>query len=224
MRQESIFHQMENWGYYLLPRFHELGPGNTGLLVAIRETPTKMHFDPDAIHLRLRDQDGIANWTKLDLRGSFRGSRHVCPGHIVLSDRLGKQIRFYVFGGSLEASSIPGETVYSLRSPAPILLITESPRTIPNLLASETEVILGGLQARWESDQEGFLRRLASIDSLQFYQASLCSIGQHCTRTEALQEVFEELCTALQEEEHWLKESGRWLIPPPSLETLLAPG
>jgi hypothetical protein len=40
---------MENQGYYLLPKFHPHSPGYTGLLVAIRERPTGMHFDPESI-------------------------------------------------------------------------------------------------------------------------------------------------------------------------------
>ena len=63
----------------------------------------------------------------------------------MLRDRSEKQVDFFVFGGSLEAVSVPGETVYSLCSPVPILRVTENLESTPNRLASEAEALIGEL-------------------------------------------------------------------------------
>jgi hypothetical protein len=223
MNGQSVMCQMEDWGYHLLSKFHSYSPGHTGLLVAIREAPTKMHFDPESIRLQLRDRDRIASWITLKLKAPFQETRHVCPGRVILSDRVDKRVYFFVFGGSLEVTFGPGETVYTLRSPAPILEITESPESIPGQLAFETEAMIGALQARWRPDKKGFARRLAEVDPLRFYLASLHSILLRYEQSRALQESFDDLYDALLRERGWLKKAGHWPASPPKLEELLVP-
>jgi hypothetical protein len=62
MDEQSILHRMEHWGYYLLPKSHRESPGYTGLLVAIRETPTREHFDPESIRLRIIEEGKETSW------------------------------------------------------------------------------------------------------------------------------------------------------------------
>jgi hypothetical protein len=228
MEEQSILHLMEKWGYYLLPKSHPDSPGYTGLLVAIHKIPTEKHFDPQTIRLRLRDKYDQAKWTTLWLHSPqelpITASMHVCPGEVMLRDRMDKRTNFFVFGGSLEAVSVPGETVYSLRSPAPILKLTDDSESVPDQLASETEALIGELQVRWGSDEEGFARRLAQVDPLQFYVATSQSILARYERGHhALQEAFHEFYFALRKERGWLMERGRWPTTLPTLEELLAP-
>jgi hypothetical protein len=227
MEEQSILHLMENWGYYLLPKSHPDSPGYTGLLVAIRKQPTEKHFDPQSMRLRLRDKYDQAKWTTLWLHSPqelpIKASIHVCLGEVMLRDRADKRANFFVFGGSLEAVSVPGETVYSLRSPAPMLQLTDDPETVPDQFTSETEALIGELQVGWGSDEEGFARRLAQVDPLQFYMATLNSILAHYERAHTLQEAFHEFYLALRKERGWLMERGRWPATLPTLEELLAP-
>ena len=227
MEEQSILHLMENWGYYLLPQSHPDSPGYTGLLVAIRKQPTEKHFDPQAMRLRLRDKYDQAKWTTLGLHSPLelpiKTSIHVCPGEVILRDRTDKRADFFVFGGSLEAVSVPGETVYSLRSPAPILRLTDDPESVPDQFASETEALIGELRVRWGSDEEGFARRLAQVDPFQFYLATLQAILARYERDRhILQETFHEFYLALRNEKGWLMERGRWPAILPTLEELLA--
>ena len=219
----SVLNQMKFWGYHLLPKAHPSSPGYTGLRVAIREVPTRLHFDPESIRLQLRGKDGIASWTTLRLKAPFQETKHVCPGRVILSDQIDKRVYFFVFGGSLEATLGPGATVYTLRSPAPLLALTEPEDSIPDQLASETEAMMGELQARWGSNDKGFARRLAQVDPLQFYLASLHSILLRCRQNRALQECLEDLYDALLREKDWLTSAGQWPASPPTLEKLLAP-
>ena len=223
MNVQSIVHMMENWGYYLLPRSHPSSPGYTGLLVAIRETPTEAHFDPKTIRLQVRDEGGAATRITLGLRSPFQRSRHVCLGRVVLRDRVDKRVDFFVLGGSLDIAMEPGETVYALRSPAPILEVTDHLESISDQLAFETEAMIGEMQARWGTNDQGFARRLSQVDPLQFYLASLHSVLARYGRAPTLQESFPHFYRMLLEEKEWLTAEGQWSATLPALEELLAP-
>jgi hypothetical protein len=228
MEKQSILHLMENWGYYLLPQSHPDSLGYTGLLVAIRKEPTGKHFDPQTMRLRLRDKYEQAKWTTLWLHSPMElpieASIRVCPGEVILRDRTDKRVDFFVFGGSLEAVSVPGETVYSLRSPAPILRLTDDPESVPDQVASETEALIGELRVRWGSDEEGFARRLAQVDPFQFYLATLQAILARYERDHhVLQDAFHEFYLALRNEKRRLMDGGQWPAILPTLEELLAP-
>jgi hypothetical protein len=99
-----MVHMVENWGYYLLPRSLPSSPGYTGLLVAIRETPTETHFDPETIRLQVCDENGVATYITLGSKSPFQRSGQVCPGQVVLRDRVNKRPNFFVFGGSLDVT------------------------------------------------------------------------------------------------------------------------
>jgi hypothetical protein len=227
MEEQSILQFMEKWGYYLLPKSHPDSPGYTGLLVAIRKQPTEKHFDPQTMRLRLRDKHNEATWTTLGLHSPvelpIKGSLHACPGEVILRDRTDKRANFFTFGGSLETASVPGETVYSLRSPALILQLTDDSESIPDQLASETEALTSELQARWGSDEAGFARRLAQVDPLQFYLATLRSLLARYEQDHSLQEAFHEFYLALRNEKRWLEERRQWPATFPTLRELLAP-
>ncbi len=225
MEEQSILHLMENWGYYLLPKSHPHSPGYTGLLVAIRKRPTERHFDPHSMRLRLRDEHGEAEWTRLWLESPLElpieGSMHVCPGEVVLHDRTDKRVDFFIFGGSLEMVCVPGETVYSLRSPAPILKVTNSLESVPDQLASETEALIGEVQVKWGSNEKGFAQRLVQVDPLEFYLAVLNSILVRYEQDHTLQETYDEFYRVLRKEKRWLLERGQRPTPPLRLEELL---
>jgi hypothetical protein len=222
MDKQSLMELMQDWGYYLLPKSHRDSPGYPGLLVAIRRQPTGKHFDPHRLHLWLRDVDGVVEWRTLDWLTPLETSAHACPGRLILHDRFNKSVEFFTFGGSLEVISELGEMVYSLRSPAPILELAGHSDTVPNQLAAETESLMSGVRVRWASDEEGFNRRLAEVNPLQFYLASLQSILLRYEHSQALEQVSREFVDALHREREWLVAEGLWPVNPPVLDDLLA--
>lgn len=224
MSEQSVFMQMEDWGYFLLPKPHPDSPSYTGLLVAIREAPTKAHFDPEMMQLRILDRSGTAPWITLRVKPPFREPRCVCPGKVILCDRINRRVDFFVFGGSLEAVSRPGETVYSLRSPAPILEMTGKLESIPDQLASETEAMMSELLAQWEPEESAFDRRLAHVNPSEFYLASLRSILVRYEQNPRLRVTFHDFYVWLRYEKEWLAKESQWYDASPSLEDLLAPG
>lgn len=223
MDEQSLLELMRNWGYYLLPKSHRDSPGYTGLLIAIRQQPTGEHFDPQRLRLRLQDADGVVRWRTLDWLTPLEASAHACPGRLILRDRFDKSVEFFTFGGTLEVTSGPGEMVYSLRSPAPILELTDHLETVPNQLAAETESLMDEVAVRWGLDEDGFEQRLAEVAPLRFYLASVQSILLHYERARALEQVYRELYETLRREREWLIEEGLWPANPPMPEDLLAP-
>ena len=214
---------MEHWGYYLLPKSHPESPGYTGLLVAIRETPTGQHFDPESIHLRIVEKDKETSWATFRLRVLFQKSKRIAPGRVSLRDRIGKRVDFFTFGGLLEAVSVPGETIYSLRSPAPILDLNGLPESAADQLAFETEAIIAEQEARWSLNESGFLSRLALIDSFEFYLAVLDFILQRYEKSSTLHRRYRQFYATLLKEKEWLLEGDQNLAMPHDLNQLLAP-
>ena len=223
MDEQSILHRMEHWGYYLLPKSHPESPGYTGLLVAIRETPTGEHFDPESIRLRIIEEGKETSWATFRSEIFFKKSRLVGPGQVSLRDRIDKRVEFFTFGGFLEAVSIPGETVYSLRSLAPILDLNGSPESVADQLAFETEATIAEQAARWGSNEHDFLRRLTQMDPFEFYLAMLHSILQRYEQHSALRRSFHHFYAALLKEKKWLIEVNQWSAMPYELDQVLAP-
>ena len=223
MNEQRVVELIKNWGYYTLPKPHPDSLGHSGLLVAIRKESTGKHFDPQTLHLRLRDEYSGVRWRALSWLSPLEGPGHVCPGIVTLQDRSGKQVEFFTFGGSLEVTLEPEKMVYSLRSPAPVLELTAPKETVPDQLAAETEELLGRIEVKWGTDEKGFSQRLAEVDSLQFYLATLGSILHHYEQAHILEETYHELFAALQREREWLVEKHLWPAKPSVLEDLLAP-
>lgn len=221
MDVQAILRQMEDWGYYLLPKTHSNSLGYGGLLVALRPKPTRLHFDPEKLELRLREGD-VVNWVTLNFHSSLREACSVCPGRVTLTDRMNKRIAFFVFGGLLTAGADPGEVVYVLESPAPILELSTKLDSLPDQFAAEVEMMLSMLQARWGTNDQGFAQRLAELEPFQFYTACLESILMRYQHAHSLQESYHGLYVALLHEKEWLVETGQWPIPSPTLGKLFA--
>jgi len=212
---------MKNWGYFFLPQAHPESPGHTGLLVAMRDKPTGEHFDPTSLRLKLC-QNGRAIYITLHRDSPVKQTQPVSPGRVILHDQKGKEVECFTFGGWLETICKPGETVYSLRSDAPVLLITETP-SVGEQLACETEGLLAHYSALWGIHQDGFLCNLGGLNTRQFYAATLDALLARFQKSSALREAYRQLYYTLQREKEWLQETDQWPAPLPNLESMLAP-
>lgn len=161
--------------YYPLPKTRPSSPGHDGLLVAIREEPSGGDFHAETMHVLLRDEDGIARWRTLRWGSLHEATEHVCPGRITLCDRSDRRVVFFSFGGTLESTLMPGEAVYELRSPAPILGITRYSDPVSAELATEVEAFMAEIEVKWGQDEEGFSRRLGESASILYCYAAIRS-------------------------------------------------
>jgi hypothetical protein len=223
MHSEQSILRVDNWGYQLFPESHYYSAGYNELDIFIREKPSDRHYDPESVRLQLRDRYGFARWTTLEVGSAFKESRHVCPGRVILHDRVDKRVQFFSFGGSLEAVTNSGGVMYCLRSSAPVLGLNQPAQRATDQFVFETEEMIGKLKAEWEVNDAGFDQRLAQVDPLQFYLASVFSVLAHLKDAPALQQSFAGLYAMLSRERTWLRETGHWPTSPLRLEELLAP-
>ena len=223
MIEPTLVSMMEHWGYSLAPSPHPYAPGQHVLLVAMREIPTEMHFDPESIQLRMGETGDTLNWSTIRLKYPLHGVRQAGLGRVIVSDRVEKQVEFFTYGGTLEATHGHDKVVYALRSPAPILEIDLELQDFSAQLAFETEVLLGEAQAQWHGNEQGFARRLAQLDPARCYLAAVHSILSHYEHNRRLSNGFHLFHMALAKEREQLVEMGLWPADAARLEDLLAP-
>lgn len=224
MIEPSGVDQAKKWGYVLLAPHHPHCPGHAGLVFALHRKPKGAFFEPESAEIWIRDDRGLADWTRIGSMPQQRDSRRVCPGPVVLHDPADERAYFLTFGGSLAVVVEGDPRLYALHSPAPILELGDPTEPDAGQLAVEAEALLGRLHARWGRDDVGFLRRLAQADPLPLYAAVLQSLTCYLERSAALRRQSPELYSLLRSEKHWLQKTGRWPDPEITLEEMLTPG
>jgi len=206
----KILQAMQNWGYHLLPKAHPASPGYGGLMVAIRDQPTGRHFDPETVRLQLANGRSGPDWVSLGLQPFFSGLRPIWPGRVTLTDRVDKQVHFFIFGGSLEATVSPRQTVYNLVTEAPVLVLTEELTEIPDRLYSEVEGLLARRGRAWNQNGQRFLHFLAKADTFHFYLMCLQLVLERYHEHRILRQTWREFYLAILQEKKRLVEAGLW--------------
>lgn len=218
----TLLSQVESWGYLLLPASHPESPGYSGLLVAMRTTPTGKHFDPENLHVHVIGTQGRLENMSFDRTPVFSTEQRVTAGEVKITDRYNKAAEFFSFGGWLEAAKSPQETIYSLRSSAPIIFLTPRVDTPSDQLVSEVQVQLNALRAQWGIHEAEFEQRLASISPRNLYEAALRSLLQKYARSHALHDTFAPFHKLLTREAEWLEAHDAWSANGQTLEQLFA--
>jgi hypothetical protein len=92
------------------------------LVIALRERPTRKHFDPELVSFWQIGADGRGHRSYLTLDATYPLERRVAWGPIEIVDRFGVTNTFVSFGATLSGERIdPGTVVLVLRSGGPIL-------------------------------------------------------------------------------------------------------
>ncbi len=218
MNQQTFFQRLESLGYYTLPRPHADSPGYSGLLIFLRQSPHG--HDPERIQVRLHEWDGKTSMMNLhaDLKRPL--SHSVCPGRIVVRSRQEREVTFYTFGGSIESESLSGETVFSLRSTAPILELVSEKETTEDLLANETEALFARAEAQQQLSSRQLLDRLVKAGPEAVYLSVLQTLLPDDEET-AVSPHHKDLVNMLTHERNWYQKTGRWPLFPQDLPTLL---
>lgn len=97
-------------------------PGPSRLLVAIRDQPTRRHFDPEMVLFWTSGSEGRGHRAELDGGSKTPYRSGFSWGPIMLLDRFGVRNEFVTLGGEVSAERTdPGTTTIVFRSPGPIL-------------------------------------------------------------------------------------------------------
>ncbi len=148
-------------------------------------------------------------------------SRVVCPGQIVIHSLQEREATFYTFGGSLESEALPGETVFSIRSAAPVLGLLPDRVTSADLLADETESLFARAKAQQQLSSQQLLDRLVRAGSEAVYLAVLQSLLSEDDETAVPHHHHYDFINMLTRERNWYQKTGRWPLNPHDLATLL---
>jgi hypothetical protein len=218
MNQQTFLQRLESFGYYTLPRPHADSPGFSGLLAILRQ-PHRGH-ELERIQLQLHEWDGKITRVNLHANLNQQLSHVVCPGRIVISSHQEREATFYTFGGSLESEVLPGETVVSFRSTAPVLELQPETETVADLLARETEVLFARIEAQLKISSQDLLNLLVKAEPEAVYQAVLESLLR-AEKATAVVNYHHEFIKMLQSEQDWYQQAGRWPLNPLDLFTLL---
>ena len=108
-------------GFLLVSPFPDR-PGDTQLVVALRDRPTLEHFDPELIRYWRTGADRRGHPAEVSRATPLPIDSEFSWGKVDLIDRFGIQNEFVTLGGRLQADqAAPGTTVAILRTPGPIL-------------------------------------------------------------------------------------------------------
>ncbi|HEX2627036.1 MAG TPA: hypothetical protein VHL56_09045 [Candidatus Limnocylindrales bacterium] len=92
------------------------------LLVALRDSPTLRHFDPELVSYYAPAPAGAAPATFARLPAGASVHTRALWGHVHVVDRVPVENRFLTFGGTLDCRAVDDAlTIAHLRSPAPIV-------------------------------------------------------------------------------------------------------
>ncbi len=214
---------VHGWGYRLLDRPHAHSPGYRILLVALRDTPTHEHYDPEWVELCLLKPENLLESIRLSRATQTMTHGRVCPGDILLEDRVRKEVHFFTYGARLDVVHLEELTVCAFLSTAPILPLFEEWSTFANQLESESAAQLAEIRARWGIDETGYVQRLAKTPENEIYIAALRSIITTYRRSPVLKESFQEFYISIREELRWQLENNGVPEQGPLLEELLGP-
>ena len=107
-------------GFSIVTGTHPGAPVATDLLIALRDTPTLAHFDPEEVtYWVVADGRGRPRRLERDTHVPFEG--RFSWGRISIVDRLGMSNQWLSFGGTIRAAELdPATTIVAFASPAPI--------------------------------------------------------------------------------------------------------
>lgn len=177
-------------------------PGPAYLLVALRDTPTLRHYDPERIEY----------WVTERGRGVRRELSRATPlpvdqpfswGMIRLVDRLAITNEYLTFGGRLSAAEVDGATIAVFTSPAPMLR-----RGGHSQIWDEGTEELGAFFARIVAavdEDPGLEPRLAAADPLVRYAVFLADVVGRYRASPELRALDPKVWSLLRAEEALLR-------------------
>lgn len=179
--------RLADLGFLLLDGDYAGAWGRPRLLVALRDTPTLRHFDPEAIGYWWLDGDhGKLNW--LDRTRPMPVDRPVSWGRVRVIDRVPVANQFLTFGGTLRARAIDATTIVAvLSSPAPILRWSGHSQGV-DLLTDEVGAFLARLRVPIDATP-GAEERIGRLAPLALYAAMLAESLPRLHRSRSLRAV-----------------------------------
>jgi hypothetical protein len=168
-----------DFGYLFSPNTSPDHPAHDRLTVVLRAHPTHAHYDPEHLTLPIITRLGEIEPLKLFHPWPVDKAYQVAAGRVILTDRVGKKVEAFTFGGGLTIDSEPGYVVAHLASPVPILAL-QFPDSVSDHLANAVEGLLAQRRAAFDmaGQPHELEARLARLTPAALYQACLHTLHQ----------------------------------------------
>ncbi len=188
--------RLADWGFLAEPDLPDR-PGPAYLLIALRDRPTLLHYDPEVVEY----------WVSANQRGTRRilTRDSVMPMEVAFSwgliriiDRLGVSNEYVTFGGRLSAAEMDGMTVAVFASEAPLLRRGGHSQAWDHG-ADSLAAFFGRLLLAVDVE-EGFEARVSAVDPLTRYAAFVEDLVGRYRRSLALRDADPRLWSLLRGE------------------------
>ena len=216
------------FGYLFVPRPQAGLHGHARLEIHLADHPSLEHFDPEQIVLTVKLPSGT-NAPQLDEISLYHpwtgGSQYgMSCGHIFISDRTGKKVDAFTFGGEVDIQSGIEQTTVVFESPAPIFEVTPI-NPLVDLFVDEVEILLAMRRAEWlttDAHKNLYEERLALADPVNLYTVCLLGVETRLARVyDGASEKLLYLRSAIRAELRNLQEAGLWLGERKRLEEVI---
>lgn len=177
-------------------------------MVAMRRRPTYQHYDPERLVLSLADERGALGPVTLDRHARFARPSPVYPGRLMITDRVGKRLDFYGFGGTLTVIRVPESpsfTLFIVQSQAPILELNGLlGHRVEDQLVNSVEALFARLRARYAELRMDMLSVLSQLPPLTLYASCIESMWRMYHKSPTLPTIFGDFYRLLATEHQWL--------------------
>lgn len=212
----------QRFGYFMHPSRYDPPLGYAGMDVYLAKSNPDRFFDTSAALFPVNNGEKT---TQLEIVHPFPPAPQRYQsvlGRFYLLAHNGDMVEGVSLGGVLEVETYPDYTHCLLTSPACIFDIEESGGLVATL-ETEIEAELARLRAEWQGSDAAFDCRLASLDPLILFAASLDMLNDYLhNHPQAItpDEVLAER-TAVHQAIRTLQRAGQWPQPVPSLRELM---
>ncbi len=206
-------------GYNFYPGPSQFGGEKFDALLSSK--PTQTHFDPEKLQVQVGAMRGV-QWLEIHHPWRQAVDYRVCPGRILLSDRLQKRVEVFTLGGQLHISNDETHTHCVFTSSAPFLDLVTS-QSLSTLLANEVEILLARQRAARNLRLSGeFDALLLQIEPQALYICCLSQIREKFKRYPAYNDsIMQHFKHRLELEISRLDDEGVWPSVVPELGALI---
>jgi len=174
--------------------------------IYLSSIPTEKHFDVKTASFIIQsEEEGFNNMTVSHPWG-FENSAKVCAGLVVMTDRHGKKVEAFSFGGKLTIKSKENQTLCTLASHAPILELS-SATPMHKLFVEEVEIALAKYRADFPV-HTNFEKILCNENPFNLYLTCLTEITTKFESFSRNNDTYMDFLIYLRSEYHRLEAVG----------------
>ncbi len=213
-------------GYRFVPGRNPQSIGCPRLEINILCAPSERHFDPKITQIPIFTSKESVRPHKIEQLEIYhpwvyRDTYQAAPGLVTLTDRKGKKVEAYTFGGKLTIDSDENCTTCVIQSDAPIIEISYANPAIMKFI-EEVEIILAEQRANRAADLADFEARLEKVPVFKLYVACLMELVKKIKDAQggggSVDRKFSDL---IEGEKRFMRKEGSWPENPPSFSGIL---